>query len=187
MKENLIKEYIAGSRNLKTYLSSFVLFFAGLAFLLTGLSSYFGKNFFPLSDVSSITFYPQGIVMSFYGMAALSLSFYLFFTIFLNLGSGYNEFSKEDQTVRIVRLGFPGKNRQIFLSYKFETIKSIKFFLKEGLNPRANILLILKDKREIPLFPSQNLLSSSELEKKAITLASFLNLSLESSISSFSD
>lgn len=183
MKEDFIKDYIKGSRNIKTYLSSFVLFFAGLAFILTGLSSYFRQNLLIITDVSSIAFYPQGMVMSFYGMAALGLSLYLFFTILLNLGSGYNEFSKKDKTVRIIRLGFPGKNRQIFLSYKFENIKSIKFLLKQGLNPRANILLLLKDKREIPLFPSQNLLNASDLEKKAITLANFLNLPLESSIS----
>ena len=36
-------------------------------------------------------------------------------------------------------------------------------------------LLVLKDKREIPLFPAQFLLNPSETEKKAISLSNFLN------------
>jgi hypothetical protein len=179
----IIKENIIGARNIKTYLSSFVLFVVGLAFLLVGISSYFQTNFLFFTNSSEIVFYPQGIVMTFYGMAALVLSFYLAFTIYLNLGSGYNEFSKKDEIVRIVRLGFPGKNRNIFLSYKFNNIKSVKFLLKQGLNPRTNILLILKDQRQIPLFPSNILLKASDIENKAIELANFLEVPLESSIS----
>lgn len=180
MQEKIIKDYIVGARNFKTYLASIILLIAGLAFLLVGLSSYFKANFLPFTNTSSILFYPQGIVMSFYGVAAIVLSGYLFFTIYLNLGSGYNEFSKKDEIVRIVRLGFPGKNRNIFLSYKFSNIKSIRFTLKQGLNPRSNILLILKDERQIPLFPSNILLKANYVENKAIELANFLNLPLES-------
>lgn len=182
MEIEIIKEDIPGARNFKTYLSAIVLFLAGLAFFLVGLSTYFEKNFFPFSNSSQILFYPQGITMTFYGVIALLLSFYLVFTIYLNLGSGYNEFCKKDQSIRIVRLGFPGKNRRIFLSYKFNNIKSIKFFIKQGLNPRSNIILLLKDGREIPLFPSSVLLKANFLEKKAIDLANFLSVPLESSI-----
>ncbi len=183
MGKLIIRENIKGARNGKNYLSSSILFFVGIAFFLAGLSSYFQKQFLPFADTSTLLFYPQGIVMIFYGIAAISLSFYLIFTIFLNLGSGYNEFSKNDESIRIVRLGFPGKNRQIFLSYKFSAIKSIKFTLKQGINPRANILLILKDKREIPLFPANIFFQANEVEKKALELANFLNLPLENSIS----
>ena len=42
------------------------------------------------------------------------------------------------------------------------------------------ILLMLKDKREIPLFPAQFLMNPSETEKKAIDLSNFLNVPLES-------
>ena len=96
------------------------------------------------------------------------------------MGSGYNEFSKLDNIVRIVRLGFPGKNRTIFLSYEFQNIKKLKFLIKQGLNPRCNILLVLKDKREIPLFPAQFLLNPNETERKAIELSNFLEVPLES-------
>ena len=57
-----------------------------------------------------------------------------------------------------------------------------KFLIKQGLNPRCNILLVLKDKREIPLFPAQFLLNPIETEKKAIKLSTFLNVPLENLI-----
>jgi hypothetical protein len=118
--------------------------------------------------------------MLFYGTLALCLSFYLLLSIIWDIGSGYNEFSRIDKIVRIVRLGFPGKNRNIFLSYDFTNIKSIKLYKKDGLNPRSNILLVLKDKREIPLFPAQFLLKPLETEKKAIELSKFLNVPVDS-------
>ena len=99
--------------------------------------------------------------------------------MFWNIGSGYNEFSRTDELVRIVRSGFPGKNRTVFLSYEFKNIKNLKILIKQGLNPRCNILLVLKDKREIPLFPAQFLLNPSEIETKAIALSNFLNVPLE--------
>ena len=74
------------------------------------------------------------------------------------------------------------ENRIVFLSYEFNNIKNLKFLIKQGLNPRTNILLVLKDKREIPLFPAQFLLNPGQLEKKAIQLSQFLNVPLESLI-----
>jgi hypothetical protein len=180
MSDIIIKENIVGSRNLSSFSIMFVLLFAGLGFFLAGLSSYFQVNLLKLTDTSEISFIPQGIAMLFYGTGALGLATYILLTIIWNIGSGYNEFSKEDKIVRIVRLGFPGKNRTIFLSYEFKNIKNLKFLIKQGLNPRCNILLVLKDKREIPLFPAQFLLNPTETEKKAIQLSSFLDVPIES-------
>jgi hypothetical protein len=177
---NIIKENIVGARNLNTYFTMFILFFAGLGFFLAGLSSYLNINLLFITDTSEITFVPQGIALLFYGTGAIGISIYLLLTIVWNIGSGYNEFLKEESIVRIVRLGFPGKNRTIFLSYDFKNIKSLKFLIKQGLNPRCNILLMLKDKREIPLFPAQFLMNPNETEKKAIALSNFLNVPLES-------
>jgi hypothetical protein len=177
-----IRENITGARNVNTLLTMVILFFAGFGFFLAGLSSYFNINLLLLTDTKEITFIPQGIALLFYGTGAIGISIYLLLTIIWNIGSGYNEFLKDQNIVRIVRLGFPGKNRTIFLSYDFKNIKSLKFIIKQGLNPRCTILLILKDKREIPLFPSQFLLNPNETEKKAIELANFLNVPLESLI-----
>jgi hypothetical protein len=180
MNQSIIRENIVGARNLSSYIIMSILLAAGLGFFLAGLSSYFNINLIILTDTTQISFIPQGIALLFYGTGAIGLGLYILFTIFLNIGSGYNEFSKVENIVRIVRLGFPGKNRQIFLSYEFKNIKSLKFLIKQGLNPRCNILLVLKDKREIPLFPAQFLLNPTETEKKAIQLSNFLNVPVES-------
>jgi hypothetical protein len=180
MSETIIKENIVGARNVNSVVIMIILVVAGTGFFLAGLSSYLNVNLLQLTDTSKIVFIPQGIAMLFYGTGAIGIGIYLILTIVWNIGSGYNEFSKLEEVVRIVRLGFPGKNRTIFLSYEFKNIKNLKFLIKQGLNPRCNILLVLKDKREIPLFPAQFLLNPIETEKKAIQLSNFLNVSLES-------
>jgi len=180
MSETVIKENIVGARNFNSILVMIILIIAGTGFFLAGLSSYLNINLLTITDTSEIRFIPQGIAMLFYGTGAIGIGIYLMLTIIWNIGSGYNEFSKLEEIVRIVRLGFPGKNRTIFLSYEFKNIKSLKFLIKQGLNPRCNILLVLKDKREIPLFPAQFLLNPSETEKKAIQLSNFLEIPVES-------
>lgn len=178
-KRKKMKEKIIGSRNLNNILITIIIMLAGLGFFLAGLSSYFKTNFLLVTDTTEIIFIPQGIALLFYGTCAIGVSIYLFLTILWDIGSGYNEFSENENMVRIVRQGFPGKNRTIFLSYDFKSIKNLKFLIKEGLNPRCNILLVLKDKREIPLFPAQFLLKPSDTEKKAIELSKILNVPLE--------
>jgi len=180
MNETVIKENIVGARNFNSILVMIILMVAGTGFFLAGLSSYLNINLLKITDTSEIRFIPQGVAMLFYGTGAIGIGIYLILTIIWNIGSGYNEFSKLEEIVRIVRLGFPGKNRTIFLSYEFKNIKSLKFLIKQGLNPRCNILLVLKDKREIPLFPAQFLLNPSETEKKAIQLSNFLEIPVES-------
>lgn len=177
--EEILKEMIKGARNFRSFIVMIILFLAGIGFFLAGLSSYFHKNFLQITDTSELVFLPQGVAMLFYGTGALGLAFYNLITIILDIGSGYNEFSKKDQIARLVRRGFPGKNRILFLSYEFASIKSVKLLIKQGLNPRCNLLLVLKDKREIPLFPAQILLNPTEIEKKAVELSSFLNVPLE--------
>lgn len=179
MSETVIRDEIVGARNISSYLIMIILLFAGIGFFLAGLSSYLNINLLILTDTKDIAFIPQGIALLFYGTGGIGLALYILFTISLNIGSGYNEFSKSENIVRIVRLGFPGKNRRVFLSYEFKNIKNLKFLIKQGLNPRCNILLVLKDKREIPLFPAQFLLSPTETEKKAIKLSNFLNVPVE--------
>ena len=180
MNETVIRENIVGARNFNSILVMVILLVAGTGFFLAGLSSYLDINLLKITDTSEIRFIPQGIAMLFYGTGAIGIGTYLILTVIWNIGSGYNEFSKLEEVVRIVRLGFPGKNRTIFLSYEFKNIKNLKFLIKQGLNPRCNILLVLKDKREIPLFPAQFLLNPIETEKKAIQLSNFLQIPVES-------
>ena len=182
IEDNIIREKITGARNFNSYIIFIVLFLAGIGFFLAGLSSYLNTNILFITTTQDIVFIPQGITMLFYGTGAVGISIYLFLTILWDIGSGYNEFSKIENIVRITRFGFPGKNRTIFLSYELKNVKNLKFLLKQGLNPRCNILLVLKDKREIPLFPAQFLLNPSQIEKKAIQLSQILSVPLESLI-----
>ena len=89
------------------------------------------------------------------------------------------EYNKIENLVKLVRKGFYGKNREILLIYPFIEIKSIGIKISEGINPRKDIYLCLKDKRNIPITPTQQSISILELENKASNLAKFLNLKLE--------
>jgi hypothetical protein len=177
-----MKEYIIGARNFKSITFSLVLLFAGLGFFTAGLYSYLKINITYFTDISTLKFVPQGLTMLFYGTIALVISFYNLLTIIWDVGSGYNELSLKDEKINIVRRGFPGINRKLFFSYEFRNIKKIKFLIKQGFNPRNNVILVLNDRREIPLFPAHFLENPIEMEKKAIKWASLLNIPLENAV-----
>lgn len=178
--QNLIKrDMIKGSRRFSNFFWAITLFVGGISFFLTGLSSYYQKSLLPFINFTELNFLPQGLIMSFYGILGLSISTYISLTIFWDVGSGYNEFNKETELIRIVRKGFPGKNRRILLVYSFDNIKSIKLIIQEGINPKRIIYLCTKDKREIPITPVQEPLSLDLLETQASDLARFLNIKLE--------
>jgi hypothetical protein len=117
--------------------------------------------------------------MMFYGTLSFGLSIYILTTLLWDIGSGYNEYNKVENLVKIVRKGFPGKNREILLTYPFNNIRSIGIKISEGLNPQRSIYLCLKDERKIPLTPVQQPNSISNLEDQAADLAKFLDLKLE--------
>lgn len=176
---DLIKrDIIIGSRRFSNIFVAIILFLGGIGFSLAGISSYFQTKILPFIS-SDLSFLPQGLVMTFYGIVSLTLSIYLTLTIIWNVGSGYNEFNKQTQLIRIVRQGFPGKNREILLVYPFENIKSIKVNIQEGINPKRLIYLCTKDQREIPLTPVEQPRSLEILETEAASLARFLNTNLE--------
>lgn len=179
MQPEIRQESIIGSRRLSNYFWAFFLFIGGLSFLLAGLSSYFKINLLPFTNPTEIIFLPQGIVMLFYGTLSLGFSFYIIITITLDIGSGYNEYNKVENVVKIVRRGFPGKNREILLTYSLLEVQSIGIKITDGLNPIRNIYLCLKDKRTIPLKPAEEPMAISDLEGEATDLAKFLNLKLE--------
>ena len=120
--------------------------------------------------------------MCFYGLLGIIFSIYLWLTIFWSVGSGFNEFDDDQQKVRIFRWGFPGKNRRINLYYNFNEIEGIKVEVKQGLNPKRNIYLQIRGKREIPLTRIGQPLTYEQIEKKAADLAKFLKVSLISEI-----
>jgi hypothetical protein len=179
MQNQIRQDKIIGSRRFSNYFWSFFLFLGGLGFLLAGLSSYLKINLLPFTDTTELTFIPQGVVMIFYGTLSLGLSIYIILTILLDIGSGYNEYNKVENIVKIVRKGFPGKNRQILFTYSLSNVRAIGIKITDGLNPNRILFLCLKDERNIPLTPVQEPTAISNLEEEAADLAKFLDLTLE--------
>jgi hypothetical protein len=178
--EDLVfREQVVGSRRLSNYCWATILFFGALGFFLVGLSSYLGFNILPFLDAKEILFFPQGLVMCFYGLLAISLSIYIWLIILWDLGQGFNEFNTETGEIRIFRWGFPGKNRRIDLKYAINDVQSIRVEINEGLNPKRVIYLKLRGNREIPLTRAGQPISIQELENQAAELARTLQVSLE--------
>ena len=179
MQNEIRRDEIIGSRRFSNYFWSVVLFLGGIGFLLTGISSYLKINLLPFTNSTELVFIPQGLVMMFYGTLSFGISIYIIATVLLDIGGGYNEYNRIEELVKIVRKGFPGKNREILLTYPFSNIKYIGIKITEGLNPTRSIYLCLKDDRKIPLTPVQEPTSISNIEEEAADLAKFLDLKLE--------
>ena len=179
MENKIRRDSIVGSRRFSNYFWSFFLFVGGIGFLLAGISSYLKINLLPFANPTELIFIPQGLVMIFYGTLSFGISIYISITVLLDIGSGYNEYNRVENLVKVVRRGFPGKNREILLTYPLSNIRAIGIKITEGLNPTRSIYLCLKDERKIPLTPVQEPTSISNLEEEAATLAKFLDLKLE--------
>ena len=179
MQQEIRQDKIVGSRRFSNYFWSFFLLIGGIGFLLAGISSYLKINLLPFANPTELVFIPQGLVMMFYGTLSFGISIYILITVFLDIGSGYNEYNRVENLVKIVRKGFPGKNREILLTYPLTNIRAIGIKITEGLNPTRSIYLCLKDERNIPLTPVQEPTSISNLEEEAADLATFLDLKLE--------
>jgi|TARA_B110000444_G_scaffold47360_1_gene43189 hypothetical protein len=104
---------------------------------------------------------------------------FLWLTILWDVGSGYNEYNRELRKIRLFRKGFPGANREVLLSFAFDEIKSIRLRIKEGLNPKRQLLLCLFDTREIPLTGVDQPTALNKIEAEAIEISKYLNVSLE--------
>nr|YP_009000026.1 photosystem I assembly protein ycf4 [Silene conoidea]AGZ18016.1 photosystem I assembly protein ycf4 [Silene conoidea] len=177
--ERIWIELITGSRKISNLGWAILLFIGSLGFVLVGISSYLGRNFISLFPPQQIIFFPQGIVMSFYGIAGLFISSYLWCTISLNVGSGYDFFDKKEGIVCIFRWGFPGKNRRICLRFLIKDIQSIRIEFKEGIYTRRVLYLEIRGQGAIPLTRTDENLTPREIEQKAAELAYFLRVPIE--------
>nr|YP_009449901.1 photosystem I assembly protein ycf4 [Burmannia coelestis]ANK36098.1 photosystem I assembly protein ycf4 [Burmannia coelestis] len=172
-------ELIKGSRKISNFLWSCILFLGSLGFLIVGTSSYLGRNLISVFPYHQILFFPQGIVMSFYGIAGLFISSYLWCTILWNVGSGYDRFDRREGIVCIFRWGFPGINRRIFVRLLMKDIQSIKMEVKEGIYPRRVIYMEIRGQGSIPLTRTDENFTPQEIEQKATQLAYFLRVPME--------
>jgi hypothetical protein len=208
--DNLIRRYlIIGERRFSNYWWATVVLVGAIGFLFTGLLSYLNSkmnsneafemnwmvfkaiNFWAqlnekttnvtTASSTQISFFPQGLLMCFYGSLGFLLSLYWWFLIFWNVGGGFNEFNKKEGFIRIFRWGYPGQNRKIDLYYTLKDVEAIKVELKQGAfaDSQRTIYLKLKGKKEIPLTGIGEPLTIQEIEKQASELANFLQVSLE--------
>nr|YP_009776747.1 photosystem I assembly protein Ycf4 [Justicia adhatoda]QJA27233.1 photosystem I assembly protein Ycf4 [Justicia adhatoda]WGV35155.1 photosystem I assembly protein Ycf4 [Justicia adhatoda] len=177
--EHIWIELITGSRKLSNFCWALIVFLGSLGFLLAATSSYLGKNVISFVPYQPIIFFPQAIVMSFYGIAGLFISSYLWCTISWNVGSGYDRFDRKEGIVCIFRWGFPGKNRRIFLRFLIKDIQSIRIEVKEGIYARPVLYMDIRGRGAIPLTRTDENLTPLEIEQKAAQLAYFLRVPIE--------
>jgi hypothetical protein len=176
----LIRRYlIPGSRQFSNYWWGTAIFFGGLGFVITGVSSFIKVDTLPFLSSRNIAFFPQGLVMCFYGILGLLFSSYLWFAVFWGVGSGFNEFNKKAEFVRIFRWGFPGKNRRIDITYKMEIVEAIRVEIREGISPAQTIYMRIKGNRDIPLTRLGQQITLEEMETEAAELARFIQIPLE--------
>ncbi|NET36554.1 MAG: photosystem I assembly protein Ycf4 [Cyanothece sp. SIO1E1] len=178
-KNRVLHQTVLGSRRFSNFFWATMVSLGAGGFLLAGISSYFRVNLLPFTDATQILFFPQGITMGFYGLVGLAVAFYLWATIFLDVGGGYNEFNQETGKVHIFRWGFWGKNRRVEISQSLEEVQSIRVDIKEGFNPRRALYLSSKQQRDIPLTRVGQPLSLAEIENQGAELARFLGVPLE--------
>ena len=179
IENRVLRQSVLGSRRFSNYFWATTVSVGATGFLLAGLSSYFKVNLLPMSDATGLVFVPQGVAMTFYGVAGLLLALYLWLAIALDVGGGYNEFNQETNSITIFRWGFPGKNRQIEITCPTADVQSIRVEIKEGLNPRRALYLRVKGRRDIPLTRVGEPLAVSQLETEGSQLARFLSVPLE--------
>ena len=203
---------VTGSQASSNYWWGTISLIGGFGFLTAGLYSYW-LTFFPaakflensfekeglfskalfknqifaniLHSKSDILFFPQGLSMCFYGTAGILLGSYLWFCIFFQVGSGFTEFNKSANTVRIFRLGFPGKNRLIDYKYTLDNIQCICVKIRSGIVPvpQRGVYMRLKSSdgslaRDIPLDLYSEKTSLEDIELQAADLSKFLQVSL---------
>ncbi len=175
----ILRQEVTGSRRFSNYWWAIVVSIGGIGFLLGGLSSYLKTNLLLVSNTTDLQFIPQGIALLFYGTAGTLLAIYLWLVILWDVGGGYNEFNKKTGVIKIFRWGYPGKNRRIDLDWPIKDVQAVKAEVREGLNPKRELYLKIKQRRDIPLTRVGRPLSLSELENQAAELARFLEVPLE--------
>ncbi|KAJ9535643.1 hypothetical protein OSB04_un001212 [Centaurea solstitialis] len=107
--------------------------------------------------------------MSFYGIAGLFISSYLWCTISWN---------KRRNSVYL-SVGFPGKNRRVFLRFLIKDIQSVRIEVKEGIYARRVLYMDIRGQGAIPLTRTDENFTPREMEQKAAELAYFLRVPIE--------
>ncbi len=174
--KSFLEQIVNGSRKTSNYIVAVMLTIGGVGFSLASLSSYFGKDFLPFGNASTLIFVPQGIFMGFYGLSATLIAFYLWALIRVDYGAGYNRFDKLKGTLSVSRRGFL---KEIVFEFPLKDIQSVKLEVREGFNPRRRITLSLQGRKDLPISEIGGPQPLLLLEQEGAELARFLGVNLE--------
>lgn len=120
--ETIIREEILESDKYLKWVINSMMLLGGLGFFIAGLSSYLKQNLIYFINVDQITFFPQGLTMSFYGTCGILVSLNQIRILFFKIGEGFNEFNKEKGIMKIYRKGFLGKESDINITHPLKDI-----------------------------------------------------------------
>nr|AVM83967.1 photosystem I assembly protein ycf4 [Adenocalymma hatschbachii] len=169
----------SGARKLSNFFWAFTVSLGSLGFLVAGTSSFLDRNLISFVPSQQIPFFPQGIVMLFYGIGSFCISLYLWWTIFCNVGSGYDRFDRKEGLVRIFRWGFPGKNRRIVVEFCLKDIQSVRIGVKEGPYGHRVRYMDIIGRGVLLVTRTDENLTQREVEEEAVELAFFLRVPIE--------
>jgi hypothetical protein len=174
MNNSLRVTKIIGARTWSNTIWASILCIGSLGFINTGLNSYSGE--------SGFSFIPQGLIMCFYGLAGLFMGGYLAWTIFFNVGAGYNEFDWQRGTLTVFRWGFPGQNRKLRLRCLLSDIEGIVVTNKTSIGGNTGISVQLQGQVTLPLASGIRPWMATDLEREAAQLAQMLQVPLDSEL-----
>jgi hypothetical protein len=177
-QSNVLRYDIVGSRRFSNYGFAVIVAIGALGFLLAGLSSFLKINLLPFAEPLSLDFVPQGLALSFYGIAGTLLEIYLLYVIAIDYGSGYNEFDRNSGKVTIFRRG-RSQSKNLELTYKISDVQAVRVEIREGLNPKRALYLRVKGKGDLPLSEVGQPIALNVLEDRAAEIAKFLAVPLE--------
>lgn len=128
-KKKIVLDEILDDNKLSKNLFDFLLFFGSIGFLIAGVSSYLNFNILFFIRADSIIFFPQGLVMFFYGFFGLLFSINQILVNYYRIGEGYNLFNKINGEMIIYRIRYPLAGFNIYLVYSIIDIVRNKYFL----------------------------------------------------------
>lgn len=128
-KKKIIIDEVSNNNKFSKNLLDLLLLLGSLGFLFVGISSFMNYNILFFINTDSISFFPQGLVMSFYGFFGLIFSLNQILIHYWKIGEGYNVFNKVNDEMIIHRLRYPIAGDNIYLVYKIIDIVCNKSFL----------------------------------------------------------
>jgi hypothetical protein len=174
--DKVFEQRVTGARRVSNVIAALAVSLGGTGFLLTSLSIRLGRDLLPMLHTAEISWIPQGIVMGFYGLAALALASYLWLVIGVDLGSGFNRFDKSSGRAVISRNGL---RRMIEVDIPLREIQAVRLEVRDGISPLRRLALRVQGRRDLPLTRVGEPLPLADLESSGASLARFLGVPLE--------